>query len=229
MKGCVYMKITGITKNGANFTLRIERDNDYVTAYCHEFGEPFAIGLGKYETSTPTAFDGMYRLAMSVYGEDKADDMFSRYNNDLLMLEKKLSDKFLFQPVFMYNHGDIALDTVSFIGRAFHADWDSCRIGFIAVSKEHIRETENVKNISPKMRKKWYDIMRDKIKTLNNIINYNVWGYTLEYEGDTGEDDSWWGFVGDDWANSGLTDNLPAEVLESEALLKAIEEDRYSV
>lgn len=72
-------------------------------------------------------------------------------------------------------------------------------------------------------------IERDKIKTLNNIINYNVWGYTLEYEGDTGEDDSCWGFVGDDWANSGLTDNLPAEVLESEALLKAVEEDRYSV
>lgn len=83
------MKIKGTTKNGANFTLRIERDNDYVTEYCHEFGEPFAIGLGKYEISTPTTFDGMYRLAMSVYGEDKADDMFSRYNNDLLMLEKK--------------------------------------------------------------------------------------------------------------------------------------------
>ena len=223
------MEIKGTTKNGANFTLRIERDNDYVTEYCHEFGEPFAIGLGKYETSTPTAFDGMYRLAMSVYGEDKADDMFSRYNNDLLMLEKKLSDKFLFQPVFMYNHGDIALYTVSFIGRAVHADWDSCRIGFIAVSKEHIRETENVKNISPKMRKKWYDIMRDEIKTLNNIINYNVWGYTLEYEGDTDKGDSCWGFIGDDWTSSGLTDNLPAEVLESEALLKAVEEDRYSV
>lgn len=72
-------------------------------------------------------------------------------------------------------------------------------------------------------------IERDKIKTLNNIINYNVWGSTLEYEGDTGEDDSCWGFVGDDWANSGLTDNLPAEVLESEALLKAVEEDRYPV
>lgn len=41
--------------------------------------------------------------------------------------------------------------------------------------------------------------------------------------------DSCWGFIGDDWTSSGLTDNLPAEVLESEALLKAVEEDRYSV
>lgn len=74
-----------------------------------------------------------------------------------------------------------------------------------------------------------YALRETTIMSQNNIINYNVWGYTLEYEGNTDKDDSCWGFVGDDWANSGLTDNLPAEVLESEALLKAVEEDRYSV
>ena len=55
-------------------------------------------------------------------------------------LKKAKKEKWVFVPVYMYDHSGWAFSTKSFVGRAIHAEWDSGFLGYYYASKEKIRE-----------------------------------------------------------------------------------------
>jgi hypothetical protein len=99
-------------------------------------------------------------------------------------------------PLYLYDHGILAISTESFQGRAPHAEWDSGQVGWITITKEEICKEYGVKRISSKLKKKIEDGLRSEVEIYNHYLSGNVWGY--EIEGPDGDWlDSCWGYYGD--------------------------------
>lgn len=111
-------------------------------------------------------------------------------------------------PVYMYEHGEIALSTTGFSCR-----WDSGQVGWIYVSKEKIREEYGVKRITKKTLEKVHAVLNDEIKTYGQYINGDVFSYVVK---DEEEEiiDSCSGFYGWDFQNNGITEYVPNEFKE---------------
>lgn len=107
-----------------------------------------------------------------------------------------MGNKVISLAVFMYEHSGIALSTRSFMGRAHHAEWDSGQIGWIYVLTDEVLEEWGWKRLTPKRREKIEGILQQEIKSLNDYVQGNVFGWIVE---DThGEHiDSCWGYIGD--------------------------------
>jgi len=91
-------------------------------------------------------------------------------------------------PVYMYEHGNIALSTGSFACR-----WDSGQVGFIYVSKTKIREEYDWKNITKARIHLVEKYLKGEIETQSQWCNGEVYGYMVEGEDC---DDSCWGYYG---------------------------------
>lgn len=98
--------------------------------------------------------------------------------------------------VSMYEHGGVALR----LG-APTCEWDSGYIGFMIVTKDHLREAFGIKRITKQYIEKAYNIMKGELETYDDYLNGNVYGYTID--GDDWED-SLWGFYGYNHEESGL-------------------------
>lgn len=103
-------------------------------------------------------------------------------------------------PLFLYDHSGLAISNDSFVGRAPHASWDSGQVGFIFIDPETIRKEFNVKRITKKIREKATALLRAETETYDRYLKGEVYGYTIQKEGDSLEDpevDSCWGFFDD--------------------------------
>jgi hypothetical protein len=85
----------------------------------------------------------------------------------------------LYLPVYMYDHGGIALKTSPFSCR-----WDSGQVGVIHISKERARREQGVKRITKKTRKRILDYLDDEIRILDLYVRGDVYGITEFYEED---------------------------------------------
>ena len=108
------------------------------------------------------------------------------------------ADPIISLPLYLYDHSGISISTRSFIGRAHHAEWDSGMVGYIYVTKEEVRKEFGVKRISPKLRAHVIEILEGEVKTYDQYLTGDVYGYVIE--GAAGEHlDSCWGFYGFDY------------------------------
>jgi hypothetical protein len=124
--------------------------------------------------------------------------------------------EYVWLPVYMYEHGNIALSTESFIGRALHAEWDSGQVGIVFVSKEKIRKEYGVKRVTKKILETVFKVLRAEVEIYSNYLDGNVYGFKL-YKKDGEElldEDSCFGFYGDDFVNNGMEYYMPKEFLE---------------
>lgn len=110
----------------------------------------------------------------------------------------------IYLPVYMYEHGGIALRTYP-----FSCPWDSGQLGWIYVTKEKVRKEFNCKRITNKTLEKVYKLLENEIEILSNYLNGDVFGFVLEEEGKT--IDSCWGFYGSDFRKNGMIDELGEE------------------
>lgn len=101
-------------------------------------------------------------------------------------------------PLYLYDHSGLAMSTRSFIGRAQHAEWDSGQVGFIYVTLAKVREEYSVKKVSKKCRELVIRYLENEVKTYNQYLQGDVYGFTVEKDGDVV--DSCWGFYGMDEA-----------------------------
>lgn len=94
-------------------------------------------------------------------------------------------------PLFLYDHSGITMNTVG-----FHCPWDSGQVGWIYVTLEDIRKEYGVTRVSKQLRQKVADYLRAEVKTYDQYLTGEVYGYEV-----TGEDeefiDSCWGFYGE--------------------------------
>ena len=130
-------------------------------------------------------------------------------------------------PLRLYDHSGITMSCGA-SGWPYNDRWDSMQVGWIVALKEKIL-TELSAN-EETWRERALALMEASVKTYDQYLTGDVYGYTLYVEEtDEGgkaewvEIDSCWGFFGSDVLESGLAENV------SDGLWEAIQEDRYEV
>lgn len=127
-------------------------------------------------------------------------------NSYLAKVEELMKERFVILPLYLYDHGDITISTESFGCR-----WDSGKVGYIYVSKEDvIKEFESTWNTesNKEWREKYHagkdmfgiaeNILRQELKTFDQYLRGEVYGFTL-YDNETEEElDSCWGYFGNE-------------------------------
>lgn len=90
----------------------------------------------------------------------------------------------LYLPIYMYDHGGIALSTNS-----FDCLWDSGLLGYIYVSRDKVKAEGLTEE-------KALAILKGEVDTYDDYVQGKVYGYKVF--NDEGEElDSCWGFIGD--------------------------------
>lgn len=98
-------------------------------------------------------------------------------------------------PLYLYDHSGITMSTSS-----FSCQWDSGQVGFIHISLEKIRKEFSCKRVSTKMRERIEGYLKNEVKSFDDYITGNVYGFSITREDPDGEEidlDSCWGFLGD--------------------------------
>lgn len=130
--------------------------------------------------------DVIDELDQSKWSDTKSDDFY--YSDDLGMVVKEMEKQgFIVLPVYMYDHSGITLSTSPFSCR-----WDSGLLGIIYVSREKVKEVFGWKRITKERRKKIEGYLENEIKTYDQYVTGEVFGFVIEEDGN--EVDSCWGF-----------------------------------
>ena len=82
--------------------------------------------------------------------------------DEMLSYFEKVHDLAVCFPVYMYDHGDVALDV-----EPFYSPWDSGQVGFIFVSKAKLRKEYNVKRLTQSI------IEKAKSALIAEVADYN--------------------------------------------------------
>lgn len=108
-------------------------------------------------------------------------------------------------PLYLYDHSGITMNTTGFSDR-----WDSGQVGWVYVTKKQLREEYHLKRVSKKAIRKALEVMRAEVKTYDQYISGEVYGFVFTNK-ETNEEDSCWGFYGSDFENNGITEYIPEE------------------
>lgn len=163
-------------------TIRIEPDTDAESP--HEWDN---LGV-------MTCFHKRYALGDKT--ELKSSD-FDSWEELRKHLEKEGAEVIL--PIFMFDHSGLTLATSSERFRACDSQgWDWGQVGFIWITREKILSEYGWKRITKARRDKICGYLDGEVKTYSQYLEGDVYGYVIETE--DGEEDSCWGFYGQDEA-----------------------------
>lgn len=114
-------------------------------------------------------------------------------------------------PVYMYDHGGITINTTG-----FSCGWDSGQVGFIYVTQKsidllgsYIKDDESYSEYKERLE----EHLRNEIETLDQYLTGDVYGFIIKDESDN-EEDSCWGFFGDDIKTNGILDHIDKDLIE---------------
>lgn len=93
-------------------------------------------------------------------------------------------------PLYLYDHSGITMST-----GAFSCPWDSGQVGWIYVTLDNVRNEYSVKRVSKKTREQAIECLTGEVKTYDEFLTGQVYGFIVEDE-DGEEIDSCWGFYG---------------------------------
>lgn len=113
---------------------------------------------------------------------------------------------YIILPVYIFDHSGITINTTG-----FSCPWDSGQVGYIYVSKEKVRERFNKKRISKQLVKKVKSILIDEIKTYDQYLTNDVYGYEIINK-EQQLIDSCYGFFGHIWSENGLINQARASI-----------------
>lgn len=105
-------------------------------------------------------------------------------------------------PVYAYVHSGTTIATTP-----FSCSWDSGQCGIAWMSKEAAIANWGKKAMTPKVREKAIAYIEGHVKTFDQWVQGDVWGYQIM--GEDGEVvDSCWGFFGQDYAEQEMLEAL---------------------
>lgn len=114
-------------------------------------------------------------------------------------------------PVHLYSHSGETISTS--YGYPYNDRFDSGTCGFAVLTKQDIRKNWGIGRVTKKYLEKAIDMLEGEIKTLDQYMRGDVYGYLIE--GEDGEEiDSCWGFYGDDISKNGILDYAGKEFRE---------------
>ena len=132
---------------------------------------------------------------------DKHDYRESQFSNwdDLRKELEQEEGAVVILPLFLFDHSGITMSCSSSRFRmADSAGWDWGQVGFIYATKEDILKEFSKKRLSKKLLEKVEEILVNEVKTYDQYLTGDVWGYIIE--DDDGEHlESCWGFFGHDY------------------------------
>lgn len=116
-------------------------------------------------------------------------------------------------PLYLLDHSGITISTDSERFRACDPQgWDWGRVGVIYVSKEKIRKEYSLKrNVTKARIEQVKNLLRSEVKTYDDYLTGNVYGYTIKAPDGEDLDDACWGFFGDP-KDSGLIEEAKAAI-----------------
>jgi hypothetical protein len=109
-------------------------------------------------------------------------------------------------PLYLYDHSGITMNTGGF-SHCDSARWDWGQVGFIFCPPDKIKKEYSVEVITPEIVGKVEGVLRREVKTYDQFLRGDVWGFQYEEEG---KEDSCWGFFGDSLDETGILGHLPA-------------------
>lgn len=98
-------------------------------------------------------------------------------------------------PLYLMDHGGITMDTVDFTA-CDPQGWDWGLVGYIYSTKDMIRAEYGCKRVTKKVRERVKLLLESEVRTYNNYLTGNVYGYVIEDQ-DGNEVDAVWGYYGD--------------------------------
>jgi len=139
---------------------------------------------------TMICFHGRYNLG------DKHDYNHHNYNgwDDMEKNIIKDNNVGVILPLYLYDHSGITMNTTGFSCR-----WDSGRVGFIFISKDKIRKEYGWKNLTKKRLEKIKEYLVGEVKTYDQYLTGDVYGYRITDTDSEEEVDSCWGFYGEEY------------------------------
>lgn len=93
--------------------------------------------------------------------------------------------------LYLYDHSGITMNTTG-----FSCPWDSGQVGVIFVQKEKVLKEFSKGKLTAALRKKVEKILVSEVGTYDQFIRGDVYGYVIN--GPELEDDSCWGYYGED-------------------------------
>jgi len=156
------------------YTIKIEVDTDPINPITDwDMLGTFACFHRRYDLSNTKQFND-------------ADDL-----QDFLKENENIS-----LPLYLYEHSGITI-SCSNSSYPFNDRWDSGQVGIIFVTYENIKKEYNCKRITKKIRETVLRVLEGEVKTFDQYLTGEVFGFTIEDQnGD--QIDSCWGYYGYD-------------------------------
>lgn len=114
------------------------------------------------------------------------------------IINKAIEQHYIILPLYLYDHSGITIST-----GPFSCPWDSGQIGYIYITKEKAREEYNWKVMTKSRIKKIISYLEGQVKTYDQYLTGDVYGYVISNEDDN-HMDSCWGYYGHNWEENGL-------------------------
>ena len=123
-------------------------------------------------------------------------------------IEKELDVAYI-APVYAYIHSGMTISL-----QPFSCRWDSGKLGWVVVTKKDLRENYSIKRVTQKYIDKAEQHVEAEIKTLDQYIRGDVYGFEILDENGEHED-SCFGFYGSDIEENGILEHLSIEDKEA--------------
>jgi hypothetical protein len=183
-----------------NYTIKVMADHDPIsprewdnlgTMVC--FGNYGYLGDVNGQKEYYNDRDRLWHELSGLYDEEHTDYLT---DGQIERVRKVAFEKHIILPLYIYDHSGITMNT-----SGFSCPWDSGQVGYIYISLEKVREEYGCKRVSKKMRERIAGYLRNEVKTFDQFITGDVYGYDITREDEDGEEvdvDSCWGFYGYD-------------------------------
>ena len=152
-------------------------------------------------------------------------EMYEEIYEDEEQLQDWINSRedYVILPLYLYDHGGITMSTSSYSCR-----WDSGQVGYIYCPTNKILKEYSNTNLSTLTKVK--DILEDEVKTYDQYLTGDVYGYELykKEKCDLGHEhlefiDSCHGFYGDDFKQNGIFDHIDSELIPDEYATTTVE------
>jgi len=107
-------------------------------------------------------------------------------------------------PLYLYDHSGITMST-----EPFSCNWDSGRVGTIAISLDTVRKEYGCTDITPTLKETILDALRSEVDTYDMYLTNDVYTVTIvETDNEDEVIDSCGGFYGIDYARTNAEETL---------------------
>jgi DNA-binding Lrp family transcriptional regulator len=197
-------------------TIKVIRDSDSESPRDWDNIGTIAYKQGRYSLGEEQIADPIDWLTEKIgYTEEGvqriANKMNVNYYSDAIKiyLEAIFENKFIAHKVYLYDHSGQSISV-----NPFGCRWDSGQLGYIYCSKEKALKEYCVKIVTAKLRLEVLRYMEGEIKTYNQYLNGDVYGFKIEDE--NGEElNSCYGFYGTDFKTNGMLDHIDNSQLDN--------------